>query len=217
MFQIIVKEKGVFTNVTSPSTKAKLRLLFEVAPLALLVEKVRVEAGSKSNTLPPPPPPHLGVSVPTASWAAPLQQLHGRSAPRPALPPLAIAIRQHSRCCCSSSPLARLAPCLPRRLQAGGASSCDGLCVSGLDVEVTQHDQRTQICYGSVGEVRGRAGLGPHQRMVGTGVSGGCSAMVGLQVGGRPPVPACMPCRQEPGLRASPCLLAAWCMARSAP
>lgn len=76
VFQIIVKEKGVFTNVTSPSTKAKLRLLFEVAPLALLVEK------------------------------------------------------------------------------AGGASSCDGLCVSGLDVEVTQHDQRTQICYGSVGEVR---------------------------------------------------------------
>lgn len=76
MFQIIVKEKGVFTNVISPSTKAKLRLLFEVAPLALLVEK------------------------------------------------------------------------------AGGASSCDGLLVSGLDVEVVQHDQRTQICYGSIGEVR---------------------------------------------------------------
>lgn len=35
--QIIVKEKGVFTNVISPSTKAKLRILFEVAPLALLV------------------------------------------------------------------------------------------------------------------------------------------------------------------------------------
>jgi sedoheptulose-bisphosphatase len=30
VFQIIVKEKGVFTNVTSPSTKAKLRILFEV-------------------------------------------------------------------------------------------------------------------------------------------------------------------------------------------
>jgi len=76
VFQIIVKEKGVFSNVISPSTKAKLRLLFEVAPLALLVEK------------------------------------------------------------------------------AGGASSCDGKCVSGLDVEVTAHDQRTQICYGSVGEVK---------------------------------------------------------------
>lgn len=75
VFQILVKEKGVFTNVTSPTTKAKLRLLFEVAPLALLVEN------------------------------------------------------------------------------AGGASSCDGLGVSGLDVEVKQHDQRTQICYGSVGEV----------------------------------------------------------------
>ena len=37
VFQIIVKEKGVFTNVSSPSTKAKLRLLFEVAPLGLLV------------------------------------------------------------------------------------------------------------------------------------------------------------------------------------
>ena len=29
--------------------------------------------------------------------------------------------------------------------KAGGASSCDGLCVSGLDVEVKQHDQRTQV------------------------------------------------------------------------
>ncbi|KAJ7519265.1 hypothetical protein O6H91_20G031100 [Diphasiastrum complanatum] len=37
--QIIVKEKGIFTNVTSPTTKAKLRLLFEVAPLGLLIEK----------------------------------------------------------------------------------------------------------------------------------------------------------------------------------
>jgi sedoheptulose-bisphosphatase len=76
VFQIIVKEKGVFTNVTSPSTKAKLRILFEVAPLALLVEN------------------------------------------------------------------------------AGGASSCDGKCVSGLDVPIKAYDQRTEICYGSVGEVR---------------------------------------------------------------
>lgn len=37
--QIIVKEKGIFTNVLSPSAKAKLRLLFEVAPLGFLVEK----------------------------------------------------------------------------------------------------------------------------------------------------------------------------------
>lgn len=66
---------GVFSNVISPSTKAKLRLLFEVAPLALLVEK------------------------------------------------------------------------------AGGESSCDGKLVSGLDVEVTEIDQRTQICYGSKNEV----------------------------------------------------------------
>jgi sedoheptulose-bisphosphatase len=76
VFQIIVKEKGVFTNVTSPSTKAKLRILFEVAPLALLVEK------------------------------------------------------------------------------AGGHSSCDGKGVSALDITIEKHDQRTQVCYGSLGEVR---------------------------------------------------------------
>jgi len=76
VFQIIVKEKGVFTNVTSPSTKAKLRILFEVAPLGLLVEK------------------------------------------------------------------------------AGGASSADGKQISALDVPITTYDQRTQICYGSKGEVK---------------------------------------------------------------
>jgi sedoheptulose-bisphosphatase len=76
VFQIIVKEKGVFTNVTSPSTKAKLRILFEVAPLGLLVEK------------------------------------------------------------------------------AGGASSADGKAISALDVPITGYDQRTEICYGSIGEVR---------------------------------------------------------------
>lgn len=38
VFQILVKEKGVFTNVISPTTKAKLRLVFECAPLALLIE-----------------------------------------------------------------------------------------------------------------------------------------------------------------------------------
>lgn len=42
VFQIIVKEKGVFSNVTSPSTKAKLRILFEVAPLALLVRRLNL-------------------------------------------------------------------------------------------------------------------------------------------------------------------------------
>jgi len=76
VFQIIVKEKGVFSNVTSPSTKAKLRILFEVAPLGLLIEK------------------------------------------------------------------------------AGGHSSADGKQQSSLDVPITAYDQRTQVCYGSVGEVR---------------------------------------------------------------
>eukprot|EP00898_Chlorokybus_atmophyticus_P005330 jgi/Chlat1/5799/Chrsp4S06274 len=36
--QILIKEKGIFCNATSPSTKAKLRVLFEVAPLGLLIE-----------------------------------------------------------------------------------------------------------------------------------------------------------------------------------
>lgn len=76
VFQIIVKEKGVFTNVISASTKAKLRILFEVAPLALLVE------------------------------------------------------------------------------QAGGHSSCDGKCISALDVEIEDYDQRSQVCFGSKEEVR---------------------------------------------------------------
>lgn len=29
--------------------------------------------------------------------------------------------------------------------QAGGYSSCDGKLVSGLDVEIKEHDQRTQV------------------------------------------------------------------------
>jgi len=38
-------ELGVFVNPESPSAKAKLRLLYEVAPIAYLVEK----AGGKSS------------------------------------------------------------------------------------------------------------------------------------------------------------------------
>lgn len=38
--------------------------------------------------------------------------------------------------------------------KAGGASSGDGKAISGLDVPITIYDQRTQICYGSVGEVK---------------------------------------------------------------
>ena len=49
LLQIIVKEKGVFTNVTSPSTKAKLRILFEVAPLALLVMRLSPPASLRAN------------------------------------------------------------------------------------------------------------------------------------------------------------------------
>merc|ERR1711924_97222 len=38
--------------------------------------------------------------------------------------------------------------------RARGASSCDGQQLSGLDIPITEWDQRTQICYGSVGEVK---------------------------------------------------------------
>jgi hypothetical protein len=39
-------------------------------------------------------------------------------------------------------------------VQAGGASSGDGLCKSSLDVEINAYDQRTEVCFGSIGEVR---------------------------------------------------------------
>jgi len=43
--QMLVKGKGIFVNVASKTCKSKLRLLYEVAPLAYLVEK----AGGKSS------------------------------------------------------------------------------------------------------------------------------------------------------------------------
>lgn len=42
---MLVKGKGIFVNVGSKKSKSKLRLLYEVAPLAFLVEK----AGGKSS------------------------------------------------------------------------------------------------------------------------------------------------------------------------
>lgn len=80
VFQIIVKERGVFTNIPSPSSKTKLRVLFEVAPIALLVEK----AGGASSTVDPD----------------------------------------------------------------------TGAVISALDLEIKEYDQRTQITYGSVEEVK---------------------------------------------------------------
>lgn len=38
IYHIFAKGKGVFTNVSSPSAKAKLRLLYEVAPMGLIME-----------------------------------------------------------------------------------------------------------------------------------------------------------------------------------
>ncbi|KAJ4949912.1 hypothetical protein NE237_000051 [Protea cynaroides] len=46
--QIIVKEKDVFTNVISPSSKTKLRLLLELAPLGFLIENARGYSGFDS-------------------------------------------------------------------------------------------------------------------------------------------------------------------------
>merc|ERR1711997_1279615 len=45
VYQQFTKTQGIFTNPTSPSSPAKLRLSFEAAPFALLVEK----AGGKSS------------------------------------------------------------------------------------------------------------------------------------------------------------------------
>lgn len=44
--QILVKGKGVFCNPASPTAKAKLRVLYEVAPIGFLMEK----GGAKSST-----------------------------------------------------------------------------------------------------------------------------------------------------------------------
>ncbi|CAM9129917.1 unnamed protein product [Choristocarpus tenellus] len=43
--QIMVKGKGIFVNPVSPAAKAKLRVLYEVAPIGYLIEK----AGGKSS------------------------------------------------------------------------------------------------------------------------------------------------------------------------
>lgn len=50
VYHILIKGKGVFTNVSSPTAKAKLRLLYECAPIALLVEA----AGGASVVAPGP-------------------------------------------------------------------------------------------------------------------------------------------------------------------
>jgi hypothetical protein len=52
--------------------------------------------------------------------------------------------------------LAQVAPIGLLIEKAGGASSADGKQISALDVPINSYDQRTEICYGSVGEVRGR-------------------------------------------------------------
>lgn len=50
VYHILAKGKGVFCNATSPKAKAKLRLLYECAPIALIVEC----AGGASTVAPLP-------------------------------------------------------------------------------------------------------------------------------------------------------------------
>ena len=50
VYHILMKGKGIFTNVPSAAAGAKLRLLYECASIALLVEC----AGGASLTAPPP-------------------------------------------------------------------------------------------------------------------------------------------------------------------
>jgi sedoheptulose-bisphosphatase len=38
VYHILIKGEGVLSNASSPSAKAKLRLLFEAAPIALIIE-----------------------------------------------------------------------------------------------------------------------------------------------------------------------------------
>lgn len=45
IYQIFMKEKGIFSNLSSPKNPAKLRVLYEVGPMALLV----VKAGGKAS------------------------------------------------------------------------------------------------------------------------------------------------------------------------
>ena len=48
VYHILAKGQGVFSNASSKSAKAKLRLLYECAPIALIVEA----AGGKSLVAP---------------------------------------------------------------------------------------------------------------------------------------------------------------------
>lgn len=41
IYHILIKGEGVFSNASSPAAKAKLRLLFEAAPIALIIEAAR--------------------------------------------------------------------------------------------------------------------------------------------------------------------------------
>jgi sedoheptulose-bisphosphatase len=38
VYHILIKGEGVLANASSPSAKAKLRLVFEAAPIALIIE-----------------------------------------------------------------------------------------------------------------------------------------------------------------------------------
>lgn len=38
VYHILIKSEGIFANVSSEKSKAKLRLVYEVAPISLIVE-----------------------------------------------------------------------------------------------------------------------------------------------------------------------------------
>jgi sedoheptulose-bisphosphatase len=48
VYHILIKGEGILSNASSPAAKAKLRLLFEAAPIALIIEA----AGGKSCVCP---------------------------------------------------------------------------------------------------------------------------------------------------------------------
>ena len=89
--QLMVKGKGVFVNVASVNTKSKLRLLYEIAPLAYLIEK----AGETEDpppllypsSVPPYPSLSLTLSLPPSLLSLPLSSSHSFPLP-PSLSPI---------------------------------------------------------------------------------------------------------------------------------
>ena len=134
--QLMVKGHGIFVNPASPGERPRLRILYEAAPMAFLMEKVATVTDATDST---------DVAVERGRMVEAGARLHSGVE--------ACACPHPSR---QRLPPQRLLPCA----QAGGVSS-DGE-RSLLDAMVTGSDDRTQVALGSAGEVaRFDAMVGP--------------------------------------------------------